>query len=79
MGNDMLSTGEIEAVFHRRYPNLEPGWLTKTLKELNKSAGWLRQRYSGNGLLSIPWLGGKPQQPEWTVKVQPPDCKPNRD
>lgn len=47
-----------------RFPHLSKSWLD----EINEMVGVLKQYFSGNAQMHVPWSGGLPQQTEWLVK-----------
>lgn len=63
-----LTTGEFEAILKDRYPHLDHHWLKPWLDDLNETIGWLKQKFSGNARMCVPWSGGIPQPAEWTFK-----------
>lgn len=65
---DNMDTDKIVAV---RFQHLNTTWLD----EVNEMVGWLKQKFSGNGRMSVPWSHGSPLETEWTLK---PDKKKKR-
>lgn len=63
------NTDEFLAV---RFPHLSKSWLD----EINDMVGWLKQKFSGNGELCVPWSGGIPQPGRWTINTKSAKKKP---
>jgi hypothetical protein len=59
---------DTDEFFAVHYQHLDKSWLKSWLEDLNEMVGLLKQRFSGNAHMHLPWSGGIPQDTEWSVK-----------